>query len=57
MKNNIIQFDKNHISREKIALCLEAYQDWRRGKTDEMPLTPKALGIVIDKAIEYLRKD
>lgn len=31
-------------------------QKWRRGKTKDMPHTPKEFGLAIDNAIRVLRK-
>lgn len=37
-----------------VAKWLEKHNRWRRGYVDEMPLDPKALGIVIESAVEHL---
>lgn len=45
------------MTREEVANALEAHNKYRRGYTDDPPLTPAKYGEALDLAIKYLRED
>ena len=39
---------------EKVIEILKIYNDWRRGKIEDLPYTVKEIGIAIDIAVKVL---
>lgn len=45
------------MKRKEVIKILKEHNEWRRGEIEETELTPKEIGIAIDKAIKLLKKD